>query len=252
MIRRLDSTAELTEDDLIAAYAVSDRSIPSVRANMVSSLDGAVEVFGVSKALGDTDDKQMLGRLRMLADVVLVGAGTVRAENYNPLRVGLERQTWRRTQDLPAQPVLAIVSSRLELEPSHRALAEAPVRPIVITHTAAPADRRTALANVADVVIAGEREVDPALALAELNARGFAQVLCEGGPALLGAIIAADLLDELCLSISPLLIGGNSARIVAGIADSARRMTPVHVLQGTGGMLFTRYSRERSPDFKAI
>ncbi|WP_328992136.1 pyrimidine reductase family protein [Kribbella sp. NBC_01245] len=245
MIRRLDSTAELTEDDLVAAYAPSDRSIPAVRANMVSSLDGAVEVLGISKALGDTDDKQMLGRLRMLADAVLVGAGTVRAENYNPLRVGPERQAWRRTQGLPDHPVLAIVSSRLELDPSHRSLAEATVRPIVITHAAAPADRRTALTTVADVVIAGEREVDPAVALAELNARGFAQVLCEGGPALLGAIIAADLLDELCLSLSPLLIGGVSGRIVAGVAAGMHRMSPVHVLQGDGGMLFTRYRREK-------
>lgn len=247
MIRRLDSTAELTEDDLIAAYAPSDRSIPAVRANMVSSLDGAIEVLGISKSLADADDRQMLGRLRMLADAVLVGAGTVRAENYNPLRVGPERQAWRRSEGLPEQPVLAIVSSRLELDPSHRALAEAPVRPIVITHASAPADRRTALSNVADVVIAGEYEVDPAAALAELNARGFAQVLCEGGPALLGSVIAADLLDELCLSISPLLIGGTSGRIVASAVADVRRMAPVHVLQGEGGMLFTRYRREISP-----
>ncbi|MFC0626871.1 pyrimidine reductase family protein [Kribbella deserti] len=243
MIRRLTSTAHLTEAELIAAYAPDDRSTPTVRANMVSSLDGAVEVEGVSKSLGDDDDKQMLGRLRMLADVVLVGAGTVRAENYNPLRVGKERQAWRREQGLPDNPGLAIVSGRLELDPSHRALAEAPVRPIVITHAAAPPERRTALAEVADVVVAGEQEVDPTVALSELTARGLPQVLCEGGPGLLGTLIEADLLDELCLSLSPLLAGAGSGRIVAGPASAVRRMTPLHVLQGDGGLLFTRYRR---------
>ncbi len=107
--------AELTEDELIAAYEVADRSVPRLRANFVTSLDGAVTLEGLSGGLSSKDDQNMLGRLRMLTDVVMVGAGTLRAEGYGGLRLGAKRRTWRVEHDLAENPPLAVVSARLEL-----------------------------------------------------------------------------------------------------------------------------------------
>jgi riboflavin biosynthesis pyrimidine reductase len=245
-MRRLSTVdaAELTETELIEAYQVDDRAVPHLRMNFVTSLDGAVAVDGRSKGLSSKEDQAMLARLRMLSDVVLVGAGTVRVEAYNPLRLAAERREWRRSRGLSDNPVLALVSARLDLDPADRYLAEAPVRPLVITHAAAPPDRRAALAEVADVLVCGDTEVEAAEALAKLAARGLPQVLCEGGPHLFGSLTAADLVDELCLSLSPLLTGPGSGRITAGpVTTTARRLVPRSVLAADDGTLFLRYGR---------
>lgn len=247
MIRRYapdPSSGELSEDDLVAAYEIGDRAVPHLRVNMVSSLDGAVEVDGLSAGLSSVEDRRLLGHLRMLADVLMVGAGTLRSEGYNPLRVGEERQAWRREHGLPDNPVLAVVSGRLDLSPRARALAEAPVRPLVITQASAPAERRDALAEVADILVAGEDEVSPGAVVAALADRGLPQILCEGGPQLLGTLVAADLVDELCLSMSPLLAGPGPSRIIAGPETAVRRLGLRHVLSADDGTLFLRYLRD--------
>lgn len=243
-MRRRSAGDQLTEEELIAAYAVDDRAVPHLRVNMVTSLDGAVTLGGLSGGLSSKDDQDLLGRLRMLADVVLVGAGTLRAEGYNGLRLGESRRAWRLAQGLPENPVLAVVSARLDLDPANLALADAPVRPIVITRAGAPAERRAALAAVADVLVCGQDEVDLAAAVAALTSRGLCQVVSEGGPQLLGALTAADLVDELCLSVSPLLAGAGAGRITAGVpAVQAHRLVPKHVLSSDDGFLFLRYCR---------
>jgi riboflavin biosynthesis pyrimidine reductase len=238
------SAGELSEEDLVTAYEVGDRTIPHLRANMVSSLDGAVEVDGLSAGLSSVEDRRMLSRLRMLTDALLVGAGTLRSEGYNPLRLSPERQAWRRENGLPDNPVLVVVSGRLDLSPDARALGEAPVRPLVITHAAAPADRRKELEAVADIVVAGEQEVRAEAIVGTLVDRGLPQILCEGGPRLLGTLLAADLLDELCLSVSPLLAGPGSGRIIDGPPSAVRRLAQRHILGADDGVLFLRYLRD--------
>lgn len=241
MIRQL---SDLTDAEVIEAYQVADRSQPHVRSNFVSSVDGAVEIDGQSKSLSGKADQEIFGKLRMLSDVVLVGAGTIRAEGYNPLRLGAGRRDWRVAQGLAENPTLAVVSSRLDLNPVNPVFAEAPVRPLVITHAAAPLDRREALGEVADVLICGEAEVDLALTVAALAERGLAQILSEGGPHLLGSLTEADLVDEMCLSLAPLLTGPGSGRITAGPASTiARRLTLKSVLLADDGYLFMRYLR---------
>lgn len=236
--------APLTEEELIAAYAVGDRAVPHLRLNMVTSLDGAVTLGGLSGGLSSEDDQDLLGRLRMLADVVLVGAGTLRAEGYNGLRLSRTRRAWRVARGLPENPVLAVVSAGLELDPAGLAFADAPVRPIVITRAGASPERRAALAGVADVLVRGQEEVDLAAAVAALTARGLCQVVCEGGPQLLGALTARDLVDELCLSLSPVLAGAGAGRITAGAPSvTAHRLRPSHVLSSDDGFLFLRYVR---------
>jgi riboflavin biosynthesis pyrimidine reductase len=241
VIRQL---SDLTDDDVIATYQVDDRSKPHLRSNFVSSVDGAVAIEGQSKSLSTKADQEVFGKLRMLSDVVLVGAGTVRAEGYNPLKLGAERRKWRQAHDLPENPTLAVVSARLDLDPVNPVFAESPIRPIILTHAAAPPDRREALSEVADVLVCGESEVDLPTVIATLAERGLPQILSEGGPRLLGALTAADLVDEMCFSLVPLLAGPGSGRITAGPDSTvARKLVLRSALLADDGTLLMRYLR---------
>lgn len=231
--------------ELLSRYSVEDRARPHLRANFVASLDGAATLGGLSGGLNDAWDEQVFDLLRRLADVVIVGAGTLRAEGYGGLRLDDEAVAWRRDHGLPEHPVLAAVSARLDLDPESPLFAEAPTRPLVLTHEAAPADRRRALAEVADVVDCGEEAVDPARLREQLVARGLPQMLCEGGPTLFGTLIAGDAVDELCLTLSPVLVGGGARRISDGPYEQVRDMRLGHAIPG-GTMLFLRYLRNRS------
>ncbi|MGW7683842.1 pyrimidine reductase family protein [Kribbella sp. NPDC054772] len=245
MIHDRAAGTELTEDELIAAYTVADRSVLRLRANFVTSLDGAVTLEGLSGGLSSEDDQNMLGRLRMLADVVLVGAGTLRAEGYGGLRLGAKRRAWRADHGWPENPTLAVVSARLELAADSPVFTEAPTRPIVITCAASPEDQRDALAEVADVLVCGDDAVDLTAAVDALRERGLTQILCEGGPHLLGSLTDADLVDELCLTVSPLLAGPGARRITDGLAATeARALSLLHVLSTEDGFLFLRHGRE--------
>ena len=237
--------------DLAAAYAYpswwagtgAGERPAWVRANMVTSADGATAVKGASGALSSDGDRQLFGVLRGLADVILVGAGTARAERYGPAQ---PQGGWAPLREgRPATPPIAIVTGKLDLNLSSPLLRAAPAyaRTIVLTAQSAPPDRREQAAKWADVMIAGSRHVDLATAISALARRGLRRILTEGGPRLLGQLVAADLLDELCVTVSPLLAGGDAARITAG-ADlpSPRRFRLGHVLEAEGS-LFCRYVR---------
>ena len=240
--------------DLAAAYAYPSGSTPAgagkpaawVRANMVASSDGAATVKGASGALSSDGDRRLFAVLRALADVVLVGANTVRQERYGPPRPRGKWATLRAGRQ-PAAPI-AIVTGTLDLDLSSPLFTAAPAyaRTILLTAESAPQDLRAQAAKWADVVIAGSRHVDLALAIKALADRGLHRILTEGGPRLLGQLVSADLLDELCLTVSPLLAGGDAPRITAG-ADlaSPRRLRLGHVLEAEGS-LFCRYLRVTS------
>ncbi|UOQ91276.1 pyrimidine reductase family protein [Agromyces endophyticus] len=229
---------------LLAAYDIADRQAPRVRMNFVASLDGAVTIDGRSGGLGDAADRLAMDVMRTLADVVLVGAGTVRVEGYGGVQLSRDDVAWRREHGLADQPRLAVVSSALELEPQHPFFAEAVTRPVVVTHAASDAGRRSALAEVADVLVCGERAADLRLAVDELAAAGLPQVLCEGGPHLFGSLLDADRVDELCLSLSPTIVGGDTGRIVRGVPEHDRPMRLVHAIPA-GDLLLLRYERAR-------
>ncbi|HWD81740.1 MAG TPA: pyrimidine reductase family protein [Kribbella sp.] len=235
---------DLSDDELIALYEVADRSVPHLRANFVSSLDGAVEIDGQSKALTSDSDSRVFSMIRRLADVVLVGAGTIRAEGYNPLKLSGAARSWRLAAGLAENPTLAIVSSRLELSPLNPVFKSA-VRPIVVTHAASPPDRREALAEVAEVLVYGDAVVDLRAVTDEFSARGMTQVLSEGGPHLLGALTHADLVDELSLTLAPLLAGPGAGRITAGVASTITRQLELKMsLAASDDYLFFRDLRE--------
>jgi riboflavin biosynthesis pyrimidine reductase len=217
-----------------------------LRANMVASTDGAAALTGRSGGLSGPADRMLFSVLRSLADVILVGAGTARAEHYRPVRAaGL--WTALRPPGAPA-PAIAVVSGRLDLDPEGQLLAGASpeAQTLVITTATAPADRKAAIARHARIVVAGQAEVDCAAAVTALTELGYASILTEGGPALLGQLAAAGLVDELCLTISPVLAGGPAGRIVAdqAAAVAAARLSLAHVLTDDG-YLFCRYLRER-------
>jgi riboflavin biosynthesis pyrimidine reductase len=234
----------LDDEKLVSAYAVADRRIPTLRVNFVTSLDGSATAGGLSGGLGGPADKIVFDLLRRLADVVLVGAGTVRAEGYGAMRLSDAEAAWRADHGLAAQPTFALVSGRLDLDPTSDVFAKAPVRPLVLTSAEAPGAARAALEEVAEVISCGDEHVEPREIVGALVERGLTQILCEGGPSLFGSLIAADLVDELCLTVSPLLEGGAGIRISHGDAEAARGMRLVHVLK-SDGLLLTRYARRR-------
>jgi riboflavin biosynthesis pyrimidine reductase len=214
---------------------------PWVRANMIASADGAATLAGRTRRLSGAADRLLFSVLRSLADVILVGAGTVQAERYRPVPAS---EAWPALRaGRPPAPPIAVLTRALDLDPDGPLLARAPdaARTIVLTTEAAPADRRAAVARHADVIVAGQDAVAPGVAVDALAGRGYPRILVEGGPTLLGQIAAAGLLDELCLTIGPLLAGGSGGRIVADLAYPAD-LSLAHVLEDEG-FLLCRYLR---------
>jgi len=231
-----------SEVDLAGLYAYPD--CRWLRANMVASADGAATLQGATVGLSSDGDRHVLALLRTLADVIVVGAATARAEHYGPVRQHELCQDLRAGR--AATPPIAVISARLDLDPAGRLIASAPphARTIVITAAQSPPDRRADLAGRADVIVAGQDTVDLNAAIAALADRGYQRMLAEGGPRLLAQLIAAGLLDELCLTIGPLLAGPGASRIVAGALPATRPLplTLAHVLEDNG-FLLCRYTR---------
>ncbi len=234
--------AELDDDALARYYAWPQQ--PWVRANMVTSLDGAVSLDGRSGPLSFAADRRVFHLLRAQCDALLVGAGTTRVEGYGPVVVSAQHRHRRPSDAAAPDPVLCVVSASLDLDPASRMFTEAPQRPVVLAPERAPADRRAALSEVAEVLTVGEDRVDVAAAVTALHRRGLARILCEGGPTLLGELVAADLLDDLCLTVSPTMAGAGAGRIVTGPPTPPRGMVLTHALVAGDGLLL-RYHRAR-------
>jgi riboflavin biosynthesis pyrimidine reductase len=238
--------AALDDDQLSECYAVNDRSRQSVRVNFVTSIDGAATDHGLSAGLSGHADKRVFDLLRRLSDVILVGAGTVRAEGYGPMQLDQASVRLRRASGLTDQPVFAIVSGTLELDPESAVFTKAPVKAVVVTVGTSSHVKKEAFSRVADVVVCGEETLDVSVMLDAFAKRGLRQVLCEGGPTLFGTLLCADRVDELCLTISPLIEAGDAHRIVVGTLEKVRRMTLHHVLV-SDGTLMLRYLRASAP-----
>jgi riboflavin biosynthesis pyrimidine reductase len=241
----------LDQAALLELYAPADRAEPRLRVNFIQSIDGSATLDGRSGGLGQPADKTVFDTMRGVADVVLVGAGTARVEGYGALTVTDDLSAWRLAHGLPAHPVMALVSRSLDLDPAGDIFSKAPTRPLVFTVPEAPTDARSRLAEVATVIDAAGSDparVDPGAVRDALVARGLGQVLCEGGPTLFGDLIAADLVDELCLTLSPVLEGGAGRRIAQPVPGVAAGVTPprdleLDLLLRSGSMLLSRWSR---------
>ena len=189
---------------------------PAVRLNMIVSVDGGTSWNGVSGALGGAADKALFSVLRSLADVILVASGTMRAENYGPALMPAATQAARQQRGQRPVPPIAVVSSSCDFDFGSPFFATATERPLILTVSAADEGLRAQAAEVADVIIAGEHDVDLARAITELGATGAQHILAEGGPTLNGELARAMLLDELCVTLAPRLASGDAKRLIAG------------------------------------
>jgi riboflavin biosynthesis pyrimidine reductase len=234
------------EVDPVDAYGRLDwveSGRPAVRLNMIASVDGAAWIQGRSGALGGPADKALFAILRSLADVVLVGAGTARTERYGPARLDDEARARRRQWGLSPVPPIAIVTRSCRMEWQTPFFTEAEQRPIVVTGSSANADDRARAEEVADVIVAGDGDVDLVRTIDALGQRGHHNVLCEGGPGVAAQVAAAGLLDEICLTLSPTLAAGDARRILDGpLLQPAQVCELSHVLEADG-FLFLRYRR---------
>jgi riboflavin-specific deaminase-like protein len=220
--------------DLRELYAFPTHR-PWVRANMVCSLDGSAVHNGRSEALSGPSDKKVFGVLRGLCDAVLVGAGTARTEGYRGLKARATYADIRAELGQTPAPRLVVVSRQLDLDPtSELFVGDQPT--IVITHAGSDESARSRIAEVADVIVCGDEDVDLPAALDELAGLGLRRILCEGGPSLLADVAATGRLDDLCLTLSPLLVGGDGPRVLHG-AHSDVKLRLAHLLEEDGILL---------------
>ena len=213
----------LDDADLLRLYAYpANPSAPWIRVNMVSSIDGSATFSGKSRALTSTSDRRLFHLMRSLADVVLIGAGTARTEPYANHKGQVVVIT--RSGDLPPKFFTG-------------------KRPVVITCESLDEQKHRELSNLTEVITCGRHDVDLSLVVSLFIERGWLRILCEGGPALLGLLHASALIDEVALTISPLLIGGGTS-LLEESRETKRSFELVSLLQADGN-LFARYRKLR-------
>ena len=241
MLRRLHP--DPGEQELRELYAGltlpdgSDRHRSWVALCMVTSVDGAVAVDGLSDGLGGEADLLALSRLRASNDVSLVGAGTVRQERYRPLTGSARRREDRAERGLRAAPRLAIVTRSGRLDPDLPVFANRDERPLLLTCEQADRAALARLEDRAEVHVLGEDSVPIERALDHLADLGLPRVLCEGGPNLNQAVLAAGRVDEVFLTLAPALVGGPASRIVHGEHEVPQDLTLVSVFESEGDLL---------------
>lgn len=240
----LGSARQLDDRELPQLYAYPDEDKTWLRANFITSIDGGATADGKSGSMGGSGDRLIFNLLRGLADVIVVGAGTVRIEGYSGAQLGVAQRQQRQARGQSEVPPLAIVTRSGRLDRDMPVFTRTEVAPLVLTCTAAAEETRLLLTDRAEVVdCSGKdpREVDEPVVLAVLGARGMHRILTEGGPTLLGSFMERDLLDELCLTTAPYIVGGLARRITAGPGQLLTRMHCSHVLTDDAGYLYTRY-----------
>jgi riboflavin biosynthesis pyrimidine reductase len=184
--------------------------------------------------------------MRYAADVILVGAETVRIENYSGAQVPVAARDARQRRGQAEVPPIAVLTRSGNLDPDTVFFSRTEVPPLILTSADAFDETSKRLGGVAEVLNAsGPRsdEADAATALQILAQRGLLRVLSEGGPLVLSLLIAAGLLDELCMTIAPVVLAGPSRRIATGPVEAPTAMRPAHLLTDAQGYLYTRYVR---------
>jgi len=239
--------SELSAEDLVELYAYPSETT-WVRANFVASVDGAAQgAEGRSGGLSSEADQRLFALLRSLADVILVGGQTARAEAYQPVLPSEVDTDLRAQLGLTPTPAIAVVSRAMDFDPTLLAGGEAPT--LVLTTPDAAEEHADLLreATVIDASRPGDPvHVDAGRIVDQLAAHGFQRILCEGGPSIHYGLVVTGRLDELCLTISPQLAGGDPLRILtAGPGFTPPVPLELRHLLTDGGDLFARYTVAR-------
>jgi riboflavin biosynthesis pyrimidine reductase len=218
-----------------------------LRAMMVMTLDGAViGPDGRSRSISSVGDRDVLSAVRRFSDVVLIGAGTFRAERYGPMRARAADAATRADLGLAPAPVVAIVSASLHLPWDEPLFTESAVRPIVLTAASAdPASVETAR-RWADLITLPGAVAEPPAVLGALAERGLRRVVCEGGQKLLAGFASHGLIDEADLSISPLMAAGGQVSTGPAIG-LPHRFALAQLIVDDDGFAFHRYVAARDP-----
>lgn len=225
-----------------------------VRGNMIASVDGGATSGGRSGGLGGDGDRALFPVLRELADVIVVGASTVRVENYSGVQFNAEQRQERRRRGQADVAPIAVVTRSGCLDRDANLFHRTEVAPLILTCADAIASTTASLGALAEVLDASGAEpdcVDLRVALDLLADRGLLRVLTEGGPAVLGMFVEENLLDEICLTVAPALVGGASSRIVTGPGEVHTAMQLTQGLTDDEGYLYLRYLRRDPPRSRA-
>lgn len=221
-------STELGETDLEALYRYPEQW---VAVNFVSSVDGAVEVAGRSAGLSTAPDRVVYQLGSDLADVVLLGAGTATIEEFHGIHPDKQTRRRRERHGLSAVPPIAVVSTGQSLPADAPVLTDVLTPSIVLTCGSAPAAARRAWAEAgATVLTVGDEAVDLPAAVSALAQRGLRRIDCEGGPHLLAELLSTKLVDELRITLSPILVAGTADRIAVGTSIDPARLTLASVL----------------------
>lgn len=222
------------------SYAYPSTGRPWLRTNFVSTLDGAAyDVDGRSGTLGGAADTRVFALLRSLADVIIVGAGTARAEGYQPVTVEEVDADLRARLGLAPIPPIAVVSRSLDIPAGLLAPGQ-----FVITTADAPPIQLEQLRERVGVIAVGDGEIDWPAVFAHFARLGLNRLLCEGGPTLHGRLVELDLVDELCLSIAPILAAGTAPRVAHSLVPVTHDMALGHSIT-VDDLLLTRWVRRR-------
>ncbi|BDX32891.1 hypothetical protein TUM20985_34380 [Mycobacterium antarcticum] len=238
-----------TDDARLAAfYSYPDQLDRCwVRANMIASLDGAATDDGRSGGLAGACDRILFARMRQEADVVLVGASTVRIENYSGAKMSAVERQERQRRGQAELPPIAVVTHSADFEHDAKIFTRTEIPPLIMTSRDSVAEARRRFGSVAEVLDASGDQtdsVDLAVVLRLLAERGLLRVLSEGGPSLINLLLEDGLLDELCVTIAPMLVGGSARRISTGSGEAHTRMRRSHLLSDDEGYLYTRYVKD--------
>jgi riboflavin biosynthesis pyrimidine reductase len=239
------SVSEIVEDLGLWDRTAGGQGRPQVILNMISTADGRATLNGRSGTLSSSADRALFHGLRSAVDAVLVGAGTVRVERYGRIIPDAARRELRRRHGLSDEPLACIVSGRVELGQDIPLLREPSARVVILTGSQASLPAGAAQVEYIRTGHAGRCELPDAIA--ELGKRyGVQRVLCEGGPHLAWQLLAAGLLDELFLTVAPMLAGGEPSsgealRILAGDELVPPRQLELLGALSSGSDLFLRY-----------
>ncbi|MGO2067115.1 MULTISPECIES: dihydrofolate reductase family protein [Glutamicibacter] len=234
-------------DDRFLLQSYSSEQRLFVRFNFVSSIDGSAQVNGLSKGLGSPADGRIFALLRRLASVILVGAGTVRAEGYEGQLLADEDISWRVEQGMAPQPVLALISRGLNLEPNDPVFVQSPVPVLLFTSVRVTSEQRQAFGPNTTLVQVSETDggCDPQEIIAYLQAQGHGFIHAEGGPHIFGQFAAAGVVDSACISYSPAVVAGDGMRIAAHGPQTFQSFD-LHALFEEDSMLFCDYRLKKS------